>query len=56
MGDGFERHAEGWSFLQELGHHRDDVVIEKTLNDPFVRTWLQETLKRIAPDRILVAG
>jgi len=25
----------------------DDVVIEKTLNDPFVRTSLQETLERI---------
>jgi len=55
-GDGFERHAEGWSFLPELSCHRDDVVIEKTLNDPFVGTSLQETLERIAPDRVLVAG
>ena len=45
-GDGFERHAEGWSFLPELSCHRDDVVIEKTLNDPFVGTSLQETLER----------
>jgi nicotinamidase-related amidase len=42
--------------LPGLSCHRDDVVIEKTLNDPFVRTSLQETLQRIAPDRILVAG
>ena len=55
-GDGFERYTEGWSFLPELSLHRDDVVIEKTLNDPFVRTSLQETLERIAPHRVLVAG
>jgi Isochorismatase family len=45
-GDGFERYTEGWSLLPELSPHRDDVVIEKTLNDPFVRTSLQETLER----------
>jgi nicotinamidase-related amidase len=55
-GDCFERHTEGWLFLPELSRNRDDVVIEKTLNDPFVRTSLQETLERIAPDRVLVAG
>lgn len=55
-GDGFERDTEGWSFLPELSRHRDDAVVEKTLNDPFVRTSLQETLKRIAPDRVLVTG
>lgn len=55
-GDDFEPYTEGWSFLPELSRHRDDVVIEKTLNDPFVRTSLQETLERIAPDRIIVAG
>jgi nicotinamidase-related amidase len=55
-GDGFERQTAGWSFLPDLGRHGDDVVIEKTLNDPFVGTSLQETLERIAPDRVLVAG
>ena len=55
-GDGFERHTEGWSFLPELSRYPDDVVIDKTLNDPFVRTSLQEALERIAPDRVLVAG
>ena len=55
-GDGFERHSEGWSFLPELSRHQDDVVIEKTLNDPFARTPLQEILERIAPDRVIVAG
>jgi nicotinamidase-related amidase len=55
-GDGFERDTEGWSFLPELSRHRDDVVVEKTLNDAFVRTSLQEALERIAPDRVLVTG
>lgn len=55
-GGGFERHKEGWSFLPELSCQPGDVVIEKTLNDPFVRTSLQETLERIAPDRVLVVG
>jgi nicotinamidase-related amidase len=55
-GDAFERHTQGWSFLPELDRHRDDVVVEKTLNDPFVRTSLQETLERITPDRVIVTG
>jgi nicotinamidase-related amidase len=55
-GDGFERHTEGWSFLPDLHRHRDDVVIEKTLNDPFAGTSLAEALERIAPERILIAG
>ncbi|QOG22713.1 MULTISPECIES: isochorismatase family protein [Bradyrhizobium] len=55
-GDGFERGAKGWEFLPELVRKQDDIVIEKTLNDPFVGTPLKETLAQLAPDRILVAG
>ena len=55
-GDAFERDAEGWSFLPELDRQPDDAVIEKTLNDPFVRTGLQGTLVQIAPDRVIVTG
>ena len=55
-GGGFERGTEGWSFLPDLSRHGDDLVVEKTLNDPFARTSLHETLERIAPDRVLVAG
>ena len=55
-GDGFERDTVGWSFLPELGRHPDDAVIEKTLNDPFVRTGLQNILAQIAPDRVIVTG
>ena len=31
-------------------------MIEKTLNDPFVRTPLQKALEQIAPDRVIVTG
>lgn len=55
-GDDFERNTEGWSFLTELRRKPVDAVIEKTLNDPFVGTPLQETLQRMAPDRVLVTG
>jgi nicotinamidase-related amidase len=56
LGDGFERGAPGWAFLPELDRHAVDVVVEKTLNDAFARTTLQDTLQRLAPDRVLVAG
>jgi nicotinamidase-related amidase len=55
-GDGFERNTQGWSFLPELTRHRDDVVVEKTLNDPFVGTSLRVTLERLAPERVIVTG
>lgn len=55
-GDGFERDTSGWAFLPELSRDPDDLVVEKTLNDPFVRTRLPEVLGQIGPDRILVAG
>jgi nicotinamidase-related amidase len=55
-GDAFEPHTSGWSFLPELNREQDDIVVEKTLNDPFAGTHLQETLQLIAPDRVLIAG
>lgn len=55
-GDGFEPHTAGWAFLPELTRQVDDVVIEKMLNDPFAGTPLQQTLDRLAPDRVLIAG
>lgn len=55
-GDGFEPHTAGWAFLPELTRQVDDIVIEKTLNDPFSGTPLQQTLDRLAPDRVLVTG
>lgn len=55
-GEDFQRGTEGWSFLPELHRHQDDAVIEKTLNDPFARTGLQDILARVAPDRIIITG
>ncbi len=55
-GDGFERGAPGWAFLPELERQAGDPVVEKTLNDAFAGTTLQETLKRLGSDRVIIAG
>ena len=55
-GDGFAPNTAGWAFLPELMRQCEDIVIEKTLNDPFAGTLLKETLDRFAPDRLIVAG
>ncbi|MGI9476367.1 MAG: isochorismatase family protein [Hyphomicrobiaceae bacterium] len=55
-GDGFERGAPGWAFLPELVRQADDLVVEKTLNDPYVGTPLTEVLAQLRPDRVLIAG
>jgi nicotinamidase-related amidase len=55
-GDDFERGTPGWEFLRELIRHDEDVVVEKTLNDPYVGTSLAEILARMQPRRVLVAG
>jgi len=55
-GDGFERNTRGWHFLPELVLHPQDLVVEKTLNDPYVGTPLADILARTQPSRVLVAG
>lgn len=55
-GEEFERFATGWEFLPELVRQPQDIVIEKTLNDPYVGTTLGETLDRLRPRRVLVTG
>jgi nicotinamidase-related amidase len=55
-GDDFAPHSAGWAFLPELTRERADLVVHKTLNDPFAGTDLQEILTGIGPDRLLVAG
>jgi nicotinamidase-related amidase len=55
-GDGFEQGSPGWAFLPELDRRGDDLVVDKTLNDAFAGSTLQETLKRLAADRVLVCG
>ena len=54
--DAFERGTPGWEFLPDLIRRDADIVIEKTLNDPYVGTSLADTLARIGPDRVIVTG
>jgi nicotinamidase-related amidase len=54
--DDFAPHSPGWPFLPEMSRRSTDIVIQKTLNDPFVRTDLRATLEKFAPDRVLIAG
>src|SRR3954467_4667996 len=53
-GDEFAPGAPGWVLLPELTRAPGDLIIAKSLNDPFARTELDAMLKRIAPDRVLV--
>jgi len=55
-GDTFQPGTPGWDFLPDLDRRPGDIVVSKTLNDPFARTCLSETLARLSPNRILVAG
>ena len=55
-GDDFEPQTPGWAFLPELVRDPSDVVVRKSLNDPFAATELQARLKEIAPDRLLITG
>jgi nicotinamidase-related amidase len=55
-GDDFEPSTPGWSYLPELNRRPADLVVQKTLNDPFAGTDLQSALARLAPDRVLIAG
>lgn len=55
-GDAFERQTPGWQFLPGLQRQQSDMVVEKTLNDPFAGTELKAILEKIAPDRLLISG
>ncbi|SKA35528.1 Nicotinamidase-related amidase [Enhydrobacter aerosaccus] len=55
-GDSFERGGRGWAFLPELSRCQDDLLVEKSLNDPYVGTRLKEMLEGLAPHRVLIAG
>jgi len=56
VGAEFERHTAGWEFLPDLVRCHGDLVVEKTLNDPYVGTKLGETLAQMRPRRVLVTG
>jgi nicotinamidase-related amidase len=55
-GDDFEPQTSGWQFLPELLRDPADIVVQKELNDPFAGTDLQDCLREIAPDRVLITG
>src|SRR5262249_45409259 len=55
-GDEFTRGESGWAFLPELDRQQTDLIVEKTLNDPFVGTGLHAVLTDLAPERLLIAG
>ena len=55
-GDDFAPDKPGWRFLPEMDRQQADIVVRKTLNDPFAGTDLKATLDRLEPDRVLVAG
>jgi nicotinamidase-related amidase len=54
--DDFVSGTQGWALLPELNRAAADIVIRKTLNDPFVGTDLAGRLKEIAPERVLITG
>jgi nicotinamidase-related amidase len=54
--DDFAPSKPGWSFLPEMDRRQADIVVRKTLNDPFAGTDLKVTLDGIQPDRVLVTG
>jgi nicotinamidase-related amidase len=54
--DDFVPGSPGWALLPDLDRAVADIVIRKTLNDPFAGTDLAARLKEIAPERILITG
>jgi nicotinamidase-related amidase len=54
--DDFAPDKPGSRFLPELDRQQADIVVRKTLNDPFAGTELKATLDGIRPDRVLVTG
>jgi nicotinamidase-related amidase len=54
--DDFVPDTPGWALLPEFHRAAADIVIRKTLNDPFAGTDLAARLKEIAPERVFVTG
>ena len=52
----FAPNTPGWVFLPELLREPSDVIVDKTLNDPFAGTNLHRVLSNLAPERVLVTG
>lgn len=56
QGDRFEPGSSGWALLPELDRASADLIVGKTLNDPFAGTDLAQRLNDIEPARVLVTG
>ena len=54
--DDFVPETPGWALLPALHRTPADIVICKTLNDPFVGTDLAARLKEMAPERVFITG
>jgi nicotinamidase-related amidase len=54
--DDFVPGTPGWALLPELHYDPADIVIRKSLNDPFAGTDLAARLREIAPERVFVTG
>ncbi len=55
-GTPFEPGKPAWHLLPELQRDGSDIVISKTLNDAFATSELQERLRELGVDRVLIAG
>lgn len=55
-GSGYARDSSGWAFLPALVRQPNDLTVEKTLNDPYVGTSLENTLADLRPARVIIAG
>jgi len=54
--DDFVPGTPGWALLPALNRATADIVLRKTLNDPFAGTDLAARLKEIAPERVVITG
>lgn len=55
-GCSFEPGTPGWRFLPELRRAPDDLVVAKTLNDPFHDSPLAKILDDLGAKRLFVTG
>ena len=55
-GDDFEPHTPGCALLPDLDRDPADIVVRKTLNDPFTGSDLPARLETFAPERLLITG
>ncbi len=54
--DDFAPNTPGWEILAALEKQPEDRVVRKKLNDGFFGTNLEEELRSLEPERLLVAG